>query len=98
MTDPRDTAPKNRSAERFGKADEDGFTHRSRMKPQGRRLHLDVSEAELEKRRAARTSPGPSKERGYARLYHDRVLQVDTGCDLGVLVGASGAPIPRESH
>jgi L-arabonate dehydrase len=64
----------------------------------GRRLHLEVSDAELKKRKAAWKMPEPSKERGYERLYHDHVLQADTGCDLDFLVGGSGAPIPRESH
>ncbi len=63
----------------------------------GRRLHLDVSDAELEARKAAWTAPsGP--DRGYAQLYHEHVLQADAGCDFDFLVGGSGAPIPRESH
>ncbi len=65
---------------------------------QGRRLHLDVSDAELERRRAAWTPPAPSADRGYERLYHDHVQQADTGCDLDFLLGASGAPVPKESH
>ena len=65
---------------------------------QGRRLHLDVSDAELERRRAAWSPPAPSANRGYERLYHDHVLQADTGCDLDFLIGTSGAPVPRESH
>ncbi len=64
---------------------------------EARRLHLDVSEDELERRRAA-WSPPASPDRGYARIYHDHVLQADRGCDFDFLVGASGAPVPRESH
>ena len=63
----------------------------------GRRLHLDVSDAELERRRAEWTAP-PPPDRGYWRVYHDHVMQADTGCDFDFLVGASGAPVPRESH
>ena len=64
----------------------------------GRRLHLDVSDAELESRRANWVPPAPSKNRGYEKLYHDHVMQADKGCDLDFLVGASGAPVPRDSH
>ena len=42
--------------------------------------------------------PPPPMERGYVGLYHGHVLQADAGCDLDFLVGASGAPVPRESH
>ncbi len=64
----------------------------------GRRLHLDVSEAELEARRAAWKTGAPVNERGYAKLYQDHVMQADQGCDLDFLVGKSGAVVPRESH
>ncbi len=63
----------------------------------GRRLHLDVDDAELEKRRANWQPPG-APDRGYARIYHDHVLQANQGCDFDFLVGASGAPVPKESH
>jgi len=65
---------------------------------EARRLHLDVSDAELERRRAAWQPPPVPTERGYARLYVEHVLQADRGADLDFLVGNSGAPIPRESH
>src|SRR5213592_1932771 len=38
-----------------------------------RRLHLDVSDAELRKRKARWRPPQPALERGYWRLYHDHV-------------------------
>ena len=63
----------------------------------GRRLHLEVSDEELARRRAA-WQPPETPERGYWRLYHDHVMQADQGCDFDFLVGASGAPVPRESH
>ncbi|MFO1352604.1 MAG: dihydroxy-acid dehydratase, partial [Gammaproteobacteria bacterium] len=63
-----------------------------------RRLHLDVSDAEL-KRRAAQWKAKPEPTgRGYAKLYHDHVMQADQGCDLDFLVGSSGAPVPKENH
>jgi len=62
-----------------------------------RRLHLDVSDDELERRRAAWRAP-ELPARGYYRLYVEHVLQADQGADLDFLVGASGAPVPRDSH
>ena len=64
----------------------------------GRSLHLDVPEAELEKRRAAWQPPERPHTRGYARMYVEHVLQADQGADLDFLRGGSGAGIPRESH
>ena len=63
-----------------------------------RRLHLDVAESELSRRRAAWTAPEPAMASGYSRLYVDHVLQADRGCDLDFLVGCRGAEVPRESH
>jgi len=65
---------------------------------QARRLHLDVSDAELERRRAAWQPASAPPARGYANLYVEHVNQADAGCDLDFLVGGSGAPVPRESH
>jgi dihydroxy-acid dehydratase len=64
----------------------------------GRRLHLDVADDELARRRAAWSPPAPEYDRGYYRLYVDHVLQADKGADFDFLVGTSGAPVPRESH
>lgn len=61
----------------------------------GRRLTLEVDDAELARRRAAWTPPAPAADRGYARLYIDHVQQADRGCDLDFLAGSSGAPVPR---
>ncbi|MBW9107283.1 IlvD/Edd family dehydratase [Paraburkholderia phenoliruptrix] len=64
---------------------------------QARRLHLEVSDEELERRRAAWQAP-ESPKRGYYKLYVEHVLQADQGADLDFLVGSSGAPVPRDSH
>ena len=64
----------------------------------GRRLNLLVGEEELVRRRAEWKSPAARTARGYVKLYTDHVLQADRGADLDFLVGASGAPVPRESH
>jgi L-arabonate dehydrase len=63
-----------------------------------RRLHLDVSESDLAERRRRWTPPEPAMESGYQRLYVERVLQADRGCDLDFLVGKRGAAVPRHSH
>ncbi len=64
----------------------------------GRKLHLDVSEEELEQRRKSWEPEGPPMPGGYQKLYFDHVLQADQGCDLDFLVGMRGAEVPRESH
>jgi dihydroxy-acid dehydratase len=63
-----------------------------------RRLHLDVADSEIERRRVEWKPPQPAFERGYYQLYHDHVLQADRGADLDFLVGRSGAGVPRECH
>jgi dihydroxy-acid dehydratase len=63
-----------------------------------RRLHLDVAEDELERRRKAWKGFQSPHKSGYAKLYVDHVLQADKGVDLDFLVGKRGTPILRESH
>jgi L-arabonate dehydrase len=55
-----------------------------------RRLHLEVSDEELARRKGAWKVPEPPA-RGWYRLFHDHVLQADQGVDLDFLVGKSGA-------
>ena len=50
-----------------------------------RRLHLDVSEEELEKRRASWTPPKEKFSRGYGKLYFDETTQANEGCDFRFL-------------
>ncbi|MFN0119454.1 MAG: IlvD/Edd family dehydratase, partial [Blastocatellia bacterium] len=63
-----------------------------------RRLHLDVSETELARRKADWREPERKYDRGYYKLYIDHVLQADRGADFDFLVGRSGATVDRESH
>jgi dihydroxy-acid dehydratase len=63
-----------------------------------RRLHLNVSDAELAKRRAAWRPPKPPMKRGYWKLYVDHVNQASEGADLDFLVGNSGSDVPRDNH
>jgi dihydroxy-acid dehydratase len=55
---------------------------------EARRIELLISDAELQSRLAAwqETGPPPAPPRGYARLYHDSVLQADRGCDFDFLL------------
>jgi L-arabonate dehydrase len=64
----------------------------------GRKLHIEVSDEELAKRRTQWKAPTPPMESGYQKLYVDHVLQADKGADLDFLVGSRGAGIPKESH
>ena len=61
-------------------------------------LALEVSDDELERRRAAWTPPEPHATRGWTRLYTEHVDQATTGADLDFLVGGSGHEVPRDSH
>ena len=63
-----------------------------------RRLHLDVPEAELARRRAAWQPRQPFMERGYVSMYLQHVQGADKGADLDFLVGGSGAFLTRGNH
>jgi dihydroxy-acid dehydratase len=63
-----------------------------------RRLHLDVPDDELRKRKAAWRPPAPLADRGYVRIYLDHVQQADKGADLDILVGNSGSEVKRDLH
>ena len=63
-----------------------------------RTLHLEVDDAELEKRRQAWKPPKPHTDRGYVKLYTSTVQQAHLGADLDFLVGKSGDKVNRESH
>lgn len=63
-----------------------------------RRLHLEVPEEELARRRADWGPPRLPFEGGYQQLYVDHVQQADRGADLDFLVGCRGAAVPRENH
>ncbi len=63
-----------------------------------RKLHLDVDDAELARRRAAWQPPASHGERGYVKLYVDHVLQANDGADFDFLVGGSGSSVPRDNH
>ncbi len=65
---------------------------------EARRIHLDISDAELQAR-LAEWKPLPDQpESGYAWLHQTHVMGADTGADLDFLKGCRGAPVGRDSH
>jgi L-arabonate dehydrase len=69
---------------------------RIRLDVSNRRLDLVIDDAELAGRRAAWTPPEIKDRRGYRRLYEDRVLQANEGCDFDFLKGRS--PVVERSR
>lgn len=63
-----------------------------------RKLHLDISDEELKRRRAEWIAPKPMAERGYVKFYIDHVQQAHLGADLDVLQGGSGSEVTRDLH
>jgi dihydroxy-acid dehydratase len=59
-----------------------------------RKLHLHVSDEELEKRRAAWVPAPPRYHRGYAKLYVEHVTQADEGADFDFLQHGPAVPEP----
>src|SRR5271156_1670439 len=65
---------------------------------EARRLHLDVSQQELERRRPEWRRPARLTKGGDQQLYVQHVLQANMGADLDFLTGCRGHEVPRESH
>ena len=63
-----------------------------------RKIHLEVSDEELTKRRKRWSQTEYISDRGYVNLYVKHVLQADKGADLDFLVGKSGDKVARDSH
>jgi dihydroxy-acid dehydratase len=60
-----------------------------------RRIHLEVSDAELARRKAAWTPPPKRFERGYGYMFSQHIMQADQGCDFDYLETSFGAPVPE---
>ena len=63
-----------------------------------RKLHLDVSDSELQIRKAKWLTPKLAADRGYVHLYVTHVMGADKGADLDFLQGNSGSNVTRDSH
>lgn len=59
-----------------------------------RRLHLDVNDDELARRRAAWQPPAEPASRGFVKLYRAHVTQAHEGCDFDFLQGTDATPEP----
>ncbi len=64
----------------------------------GKRLHLDVTDEVLAKRKLLWKPSELAASRGYVNLYVKHVQQADKGADLDFLVGNSGSKVTRDSH
>jgi len=58
-----------------------------------RTIHLDVSEAELGRRKAAWKRPVSKFERGYGWIFSRHIGQANEGCDFDFLRSDFGAPV-----
>jgi dihydroxy-acid dehydratase len=58
-----------------------------------RTLNLDVSDAELARRRAALKAPEPHYERGYGWMFSRHIKQANEGCDFDFLETTFGKPV-----
>ncbi|MBT2399458.1 L-arabinonate dehydratase [Streptomyces sp. ISL-100] len=59
-----------------------------------RSLQLELSDEELERRRAEWVEPPAQYERGYGALYSEQITQADTGCDFAFLSRPGEVPDP----
>jgi dihydroxy-acid dehydratase len=58
-----------------------------------RSIRMEVSEAELARRRAAWTAPPKRFERGYGFMFTQHIQQANEGCDFDFLRTEFGAPV-----
>ncbi len=63
-----------------------------------RRLHLDISDAEIASRLEGWKPSHEKAESGYAWLHQSHVQGADTGADLDFLKGCRGAEVGKDSH
>jgi L-arabonate dehydrase len=69
-----------------------------RLDVPARALHLEVSDEELQRRRAKWKAPVLDMKGGYQQLYVDHVMPASEGADFDFLVGCRGTIVTRESH
>jgi len=63
-----------------------------------RRLHVELSDEELQWRQVHRQTDSPLASRGYVRLFQEHVQQAHLGADFDFLRGSSGSEVVRDSH
>ena len=63
-----------------------------------RSIHLEVSDEEIDRRRAAWKQTEKVHTRGYVHLYQLHVEQAHLGADMDFLRGGSGSEVTRDSH
>jgi dihydroxy-acid dehydratase len=62
---------------------------------EARVLRVEISDEEMERRRAAWTAPPPKFERGYGALYYEHITQANEGCDFEFLSRPGTNPEPN---
>jgi len=65
---------------------------------ENRKLHLDISDEEIDRRKKSWIPPDPKATRGYVKFYIDHVQQANLGVDLDHLRGGSGSIVTRDLH
>jgi dihydroxy-acid dehydratase len=58
-----------------------------------RSIRLDISDAEMVRRKAEWTQPAKRYERGYGYMFSKHISQADSGCDFDFLQTDFGAPV-----
>jgi dihydroxy-acid dehydratase len=60
-----------------------------------RTLNVEVSDAELARRRAEWVAPPPRYQRGYGWMFTEHITQANEGCDFDFLESKFGGPTPE---
>jgi dihydroxyacid dehydratase/phosphogluconate dehydratase len=60
-----------------------------------RRLHLDVADDELARRKSEWRQPPRKFQRGFGAIYANHITQADVGCDFDILEGNAPTPDPE---
>ena len=71
--------------------------HRITVDVPARTIHMQVSEAELARRRAALPPQQPRYERGYGWMFSRHIKQANEGCDFDFLETGFGKPVGEPS-
>ena len=61
---------------------------------EARTLNVEISDQELQRRRASWQAPARIYQRGFTRLYIEHATQAHLGCDFDFLMGTAATPEP----